>query len=484
METRSHKTKIVCTIGPSSSSPDVIGRLIRAGMDVARLNLSHGTVSEHIRTMGLVRSVARGIGRTVGIMIDLPGPKIRVGTLRHAPVFLKKHDIVTLVQGGASDDSRVIPVEMEGLADAAYRNDVIYLNDGFIQLKVIAVGKDGVSCRVVIGGTLLSHKGLNIPGMLPDTGAITGRDARIIDTFSSRGADIFSISFVRSRDDVIRVRARARRSGHDPVIVAKIERREAVKRIDAILDVADGIMIARGDLGVEIPIERVPVVQKMLIRRANDRNRVVITATQMLLSMTEHIRPTRAEVTDVANAILDGTDAVMLSEETAMGDYPLETVRMMGRIASITEAQREEIGCPYDSGLPGTGRTRERGTAEYGMALNVRDIVRTMRIKLVVAVHTRYTAVHSISRIKSGCWIVSTALPGKGTHLLNLSYGVLPVQESAHAPGKVLTGYLRRNGLVRPGDRVLRIEGSPDHGHEGIASLDIMTMRGNAWKGF
>lgn len=480
METRSHKTKIVCTIGPSSGSRAVIGRLIKAGMDVARLNLSHGTVSEHIGTLGLIRAVAKGLNRTVGIMIDLPGPKIRVGTIRDAPLLLKKHDVVTLVQGTVSDDRRVIPVEMKGFAGLVSRNGVVYLNDGFIQLKVLGIDGGRVSCRVVIGGALLSHKGLNLPGTRPDTSAVTGRDLRIIDTFLDHGADIFSISFVQSRDDVAKVRERVRERGHDPLIVAKIERREAVGHIDSIMDAADGILIARGDLGVEIPIERVPVVQKMLIRRANDRNKIVITATQMLLSMTEHIRPTRAEVTDVANAILDGTDAVMLSEETAMGDYPVEAVRMMGRIASTTEARRGEFGCLSGTGALKTRGTRKGGPIEYGLALDVEDIIRTMRIRLVTAVNTRYRAIHGISRLKPGCWIVTTAADRKDMHLLNLTYGVrpLPVPKGTHDPGSVISRYVRTNRLVRPGDRILRIEESLDKRAGRINSLHIITVQG------
>lgn len=478
IDLHTHKTKIVCTIGPSSNSPAVIGSLIKAGMNVARLNLSHGTIPEHIGTLKLVRAIARRLNKTVGIMVDLPGPKIRVGIIKNTPMLLKKHDIVTLAEGTESNDRRVIPVDYKGLTRFISGNGIIYLNDGFIQLKVLKIHDGRISCKVIIGGTLLSHKGLNIPGVRPGISAVTNRDLNIIDKFSDHGADIFNISFVQGADDVIKAGRHAKKRGTSPLIIAKIERGEAVRHIDSILDAADGIMVARGDLGVEIPIEQVPVVQKMLIRKANDKNKIVITATQMLLSMTEHIRPTRAEVTDVANAILDGTDAVMLSEETAMGDYPVDAVKMMTRIASITESKRKEFGCSSGIEARKIDGVRKHDLFEDRITFDVKGTIESMQIRMVITHNISAGTAHGISRFKPDCWILCVTNDRKSLHLLNLSYGVCPLLKLKDTPAwrKQILELLHKNGLLEQGDRILQIEESIDKKGRYSNSLNIVTV--------
>jgi len=312
-------------------------------MNVARLNFSHGNPEEHRGDIRRIRSIAAQLDRVVTILIDLPGPKIRIGKLQNEPLVLKKGDNVTLATQDILGTASRIPVNYKRLPETVSKGSLIYLNDGFLQLRVQGVSSDEVRCKVIIGGPLLSNKGLNLPRAKISMDPITDKDLDFVGLGLKEGVDTFGTSFIEKADDIRKVKEFARKRGKSIHVVAKIERAEAARNIDEILDVADAIMIARGDLGVQIPIEDVPAVQKKLIRKANLLGRPVITATQMLESMTENIRPTRAEVTDVANAILDGTDAVMLSEETAIGKYPVETVKMMARIAMSIERQRRAV---------------------------------------------------------------------------------------------------------------------------------------------
>jgi len=304
-----HKTKIVCTIGPASRTELVIKKLIKSGMNVARLNLSHGTLEHHREDIRRIRSLAAQLERAVTILIDLPGPKIRIGKLQNEPLELRRGDNVTLTAQDILGTTSRIPVNYPQLPQSVAKGSLIYLNDGLLQLRVHEVSGDEVRCKVIIGGPLLSHKGLNLPRARIWRDPITEKDLDLVDFGLKEEVDTFGTSFVEKADDIRKVKEFARKRGKSIYVVAKIERAEAARNIDEILDTADAIMIARGDLGVQIPIEEVPGVQKKLIHKANLLGRPVITATQMLESMTENIRPTRAEVTDVANAILDGTDA-------------------------------------------------------------------------------------------------------------------------------------------------------------------------------
>jgi len=473
-----HKTKIVCTIGPSSNSPAILERLIKAGMNIARLNLSHGSIEEQINTLHLIREQAKKQGRDISIMIDLPGPKMRIGLIRKPPLILKKHDIVTLTTKDIIGDENVIPVEYKLLPSLVSKNNIIYLNDGFIQLKVLDVQKDSVKCQVLVGGTLLSHKGLNIPDIKLGSMAVTAHDLHIIDKFLEEDADVFSISFVENEGDIKRVKKYISNKGKDPVIIAKIERGKAVQHIDDILDVADGIMVARGDLGVEIPTEQVPIVQKSLIHKANKKNKIVITATQMLLSMTEHIKPTRAEVTDVANAILDGTDAIMLSEETAMGSYPVESVNMMRKIARITEAERYRLGCDTAGGRAGRSITKKTLDVDKIVANNVMYTIDSANIKFVISDSRTGSASYSISRLKPACWVLSIAYNKKMFHLLNMSYGTRPLLKGKLNNPQEFVSVLHLSKQVKRGERVLIIEEDIDQQGAYYNSMNIITVQG------
>src|SRR5512136_2183400 len=335
-----HKTKVVCTIGPASESREVMEEMIRAGMDIARLNFSHGDFKSHKKVIESLRAAADRAGKRVAIMADLPGPKIRIGEFAKEPIQLKPGDTFTLTTEHISGDGNRVSVAFEPLLKAVKPGDTIFLNDGFLQLEVVKVEGKDVRCRVLVGGELRSKKGLNLPGIDLGIRAFTEHDQRWLAFAKEQSLDAVSQSFVEGGADIAAVRKAAADLDFHPFIIAKIERSRALDRIDEILEVTDGIMIARGDLGVEIPIEEIAIVQKRLMRLANMRAKPVITATQMLESMTDNRRPTRAEATDVANAILDGTDCVMLSAESAMGRYPVDAVAMLGKIAVSSEAQR------------------------------------------------------------------------------------------------------------------------------------------------
>ncbi len=338
-----NKTKIVCTIGPASDSPEVMERMLLAGMNVARLNFSHGDFSGHERVIRNLRAASRSTGLRLAIMADLPGPKMRIGQLENEPVELRPGDRFTLTAEEITGNAERVSVSFTKLPRVVSPGAALYLNDGLIQLEVEKVDGNDVRCRVVVGGELRSRKGLNLPGIDLGISAFTDHDRNCMKFALENGVDAISQSFVNNADDIRAVREAAAEFGHQPFVIAKIERSNALEHLVEIIDAADGIMIARGDLGVEVPIEQIPVVQKRLRRLANMRVKPVITATQMLESMTQNRRPTRAEATDVANAILDGTDCVMLSGESAMGSYPVDAVEMLAKIAAAIEPQRPLI---------------------------------------------------------------------------------------------------------------------------------------------
>ena len=330
------RTKIIATVGPASWQPAVLERLVAAGADVFRLNFSHAGQERQGETIAAIRAAAERVGREVAILGDLPGPKLRIGSLRDDFAELKTGMHVTLTPEEVEGDSGTIPVSWPGVADLD-EDQLVYLADGAIRLRVNDKEREGVGAEVEVGGTLSSHKGMNIPGGV-DLPATTGVDLDWVDFAVENGVDLLAVSFVSSAADLEPVAARLKVLDSSIPLVAKIEKQEAAEHAEEIVRVArGGIMVARGDLGIEIPLEQMPVEQKRLIRLAGLRSKPAITATQMLASMVTERRPTRAEVTDVANAIYDGTDAVMLSEETAVGQHPVEAVEVMDRIARATE---------------------------------------------------------------------------------------------------------------------------------------------------
>ena len=336
----SSKTRIIATIGPASSSPSILEQMIRAGMTIARLNFSHGEFAAHRQNIQNIRAAAKAAGRPVAIMADLSGPKMRIGRFAVEPIHLKPGDRFTLTTEETVGNQERVSVTFERLPKVVKRGDRLSLNDGTILIEVAEVRDREVTCVVQVGGELRSRKGLNMPGIDLGISAFTARDRECLQFALEHGVDAVSQSFVESAADLHAVREAARQFGRDPFLIAKIERARALERLDEILDSADGVMIARGDLGVEVPIERIAIIQKNIMRRANRRGKPVITATQMLESMIHHRMPTRAEATDVANAILDGTDGVMLSAESAMGEFPVESVAMLARIAATVESTR------------------------------------------------------------------------------------------------------------------------------------------------
>ena len=338
-----NKTKIVCTIGPASETPEIMEQMIRAGMNVARLNFSHGSFDSHRKVIAGLRQAAKKTGERLAIMADLPGPKMRIGDLAEEPVDLIPGAPFTLTAESVLGDAQRVSMTFAPLPEVVKPGDTLYLNDGLIQLEVREVVGLDVRCRVIVGGELRSRKGLNLPGIDLGISAFTARDHECLKFAVENGIDAVSQSFVEKAADIERVREAAAALGRVPFIIAKIERSRALERIDEIIEAADGIMVARGDLGVEVPIEEIAVIQKDVMRRANQRAKPVITATQMLESMTANRRPTRAEATDVANAVLDGTDCVMLSGESAMGNYPVEAVAMLAKIAAAAEPFRHPL---------------------------------------------------------------------------------------------------------------------------------------------
>jgi len=333
-----NKTKIVATIGPASSNPEVIEQLINAGMNVARLNFSHGSHEEHGQVLNSIRSLSRKMNRPVGILLDLQGPKIRTGKLKDGePIELKRNAKVAISTTATIGEGDTIATTYKKLAGDVEEGDRILLDDGLIELKVLSKDKDSVICRVINGGLLKERKGINLPGVNVSADSLTEKDKKDLNFGIRVGVDYFALSFVRTADDLKTIKSIMKKQGADIPVVAKIEKPEAVDNLDSILEVADGIMVARGDLGVEMKPEKVPTIQKHIISKSISANKPVITATQMLESMIVNPIPTRAEASDVFNAIIDGTDAIMLSGETASGRNPVKAVKMMTRIAKEAE---------------------------------------------------------------------------------------------------------------------------------------------------
>ncbi|MBI2907697.1 MAG: pyruvate kinase [Chloroflexi bacterium] len=334
----SRRTKIVCTIGPAVSSEAALEQLIVAGMNVARLNFSHGDHASHGAVIESLRRISTRLGHPVAILQDLPGPKLRTGPLRDVTVELDEGNEFSLTTQPRVGDEHGVSITAGSLPRDVKPGDAIFLADGSIKLEVVTSTDSEIRCKIVAGGTLGAAKGINVPGVPLSVPSTTEEDWKHLAFGLGQGVDMVALSFVREAGDIDKARDFIRRKGHDTPIIAKIEKKEALERIDEIIGAADGVMVARGDLGVEVPIEKVPLAQKEIIRKCNSAGKPVIVATQMLESMIGAPSPTRAEVTDVANAIIDGADAVMLSAETAIGRYPLQSVRMMVRIAHEVDA--------------------------------------------------------------------------------------------------------------------------------------------------
>jgi pyruvate kinase len=418
-----HKTKIVATIGPASESPEMLQRLIRAGVNVARLNFSHGDFSQHAEVVRRLREAAKATGRRVAIMADLPGPKMRLGKIEPEPIQLAPGDKFTLTNEDIVGNERRVSMSFEPLPRVVKAGNRLFLNDGLVQLVVDRVVGNDVECTVAVGGELRSRKGLNLPGIELGISAFTERDRECLEFALGVGVDAVSQSFVERAKDIEALRAAAK-FGRVPFIIAKIERSDAIEHYDEILAAADGIMVARGDLGVEVPIEAIAHTQKVLITKANLAGKPVITATQMLESMISSRLPTRAEATDVANAILDGTDCVMLSGESAMGKFPEEAVMMLAKIAAFTEAHRVRAALAARRAAVQKTVESKRGDRVASLVEHALD---TLPCDVVLVPTRGGTTARVISRCKPLVWIVAPSGDPAACQGLAFSYGVYPL---------------------------------------------------------
>jgi len=452
MAERVRRAKIICTIGPACDSEEMIRDLMRTGMDVARLNFSHGTHPEHARRIQRLRRAARHLKRTICILQDLQGPKIRTGRLKGGKaVLLKAGAVLTITPRKVAGTAELISTDFAGLAREVEPGARVLLSDGRIELKVRSIRGEEVECEVLNGGTLGEQQGINLPGAAMAIPALTAKDKRDLEFGLKHGVDVVALSFVRSADDIHMAKSLMREFGKSVPIIAKLEKPQAIERLEEILEVANGVMIARGDLGVELPPERVPIIQKLVIQRAGVWRRPVITATQMLESMTESPRPTRAEASDVANAIFDGTDVVMLSGETASGRYPRETVAMMARIILEAEASIAQ--------LPPVPRRRHE-QHRYSVAETICESIAHAAEDLPMGAIAVFTESGNTARMlskhrpKVGIYAFSRKL--EVCNRMNALWGVHPVHkdqwESAEAMLRTAEEELLPKGLLRTGD--------------------------------
>ena len=420
------KTKIVCTIGPASQSREMLEQLVQAGMNIARINFSHGTPETHREVIRTIREVVAATGIRVAIMGDLPGPKMRIGQISPDPLTLERGQMFTLASGEFVGGQTRASMQFEGLAKAVKPGDFIFINDGSIKLEVLEVNGGEVRCEVKTGGELRSNKGVNFPGIDLGISAFTDNDREWLAFAAAEKIDAVSQSFVESAADLRAVREAAAALDYRPFLIAKIERAGALEHMDDILDETNGIMVARGDLGVEIPIEEIALAQKDMIHAANLLGKPVITATHMLESMTHNSRPTRAEATDVANAILDGTDCVMLSGETAVGEYPVAAVEVMANIARTTEPRISSRAIGEELEAAAKGKQADPD-ALVSMAIYV--TTKSAEPVAVVAPTISGRTARKISRFRLPVWIIGVSPRESVCQELLFSYGVYPVYQ-------------------------------------------------------
>lgn len=455
------RTKIVCTIGPASDSEDVLRRMMAAGMDVARLNFSHGTHEEHAMRIQTLRRLAREMGHPLAVLLDLQGPKIRTGPLEGEAVELVAGRKIVMTTRQVVGTAERIPTTYEALARDVKVGDRILLDDGLMELRVSALQDEDIECDIVVGGTLKEHKGINLPGVAVSAPSLTEKDREDLEFGIEHEVDFVALSFVRRAEDVVDLRRILHERGLDVPVVAKIEKPEAVEHLDGILNLCDGCMVARGDLAVETAPEVVPILQKRIISRARGARVPVITATQMLESMTEHPRPTRAEASDVANAILDGTDAVMLSGETAVGKYPVESVAMMARIAEVAEEAPQHRQClsPIPMGGPVVG------TFANAAAFVATEAAENLNAKAIVAFTTSGSSARLVSQYRPNVPIIAATTTETACRRSALYWGVTPLRipevQSTDAMIQAADRAAAQEGMVQDGDTIVIVAGTP-----------------------
>jgi len=452
------KTKIVCTLGPASESEAVLRRMIDAGMDVARLNFSHGDLTGHKRSLDMVRRLAGGGGKHLAVMADLQGRKIRLGTFENGSVELKKGDNFVLTARKTVGNSKAASTNYAGLHRDVKKGHRIFLNDGLVELEVLAVSGKDVHTKVREGGVVGDRKGVNLPDVTVSASGITSKDRRDLKAALEWAVDMVALSFVRSAGDIEIVKSIMKRSGSDIPVIAKIEKHEAVSNLDEIMESADGVMVARGDLGIEMPLEEIPLLQKRIIARALHLHKPVITATQMLESMVTSPVPTRAEVSDVANAILDGTDAVMLSAETAIGRYPVRAVRSMAKISKATEKG-------FDAGKAANRIGRESLPVSASVAQAACFLAERLNARMIIAfTESGYTA-RMISSFRPECPVLGVTTTCEVARRMALYNGILPVRgERVKNVDEMIDRALeqaRRMKMLRKGDVAVITAGVP-----------------------
>jgi len=452
------KTKIICTIGPSCESPELIKKLIEAGMDIARLNFSHGSHAEHSRRIKILRQTAAELGKNLGIMLDTKGPEIRVGAFKDGKVVLREGEKVTLTTEDVVGDSTLIPVSFKGLPQALEKGNTVLIADGAIKLKVLETKEKEISCLVVNGGILSNRKGVNIPGISLDLPYLSEKDIQDINFGIEQGVDFIAASFVRRPEDALQIRRMLESKNANIDIIAKIENAEGVQKLDDIIKVVDGVMVARGDLGVEIPCEEVPLIQKRIIAKCNKAGKPVITATQMLESMIDSPRPTRAEASDVANAIIDGSDAIMLSGETASGKYPVEAVKFMARIASRVEDSLEAGRYVQGSDSPCYTVTDAIAHATCTIAADLKASA------IITATKSGFTA-RMVSKYRPKAPIIAACHDESICRKLSLVWGVQPIVGcTKNSTDEIIKESIERSleaGLIKNGDLIVLTAGIP-----------------------
>ncbi|MGD9807787.1 MAG: pyruvate kinase [Deferribacterales bacterium] len=452
------KTKIVATLGPASCDRETISNMIDAGLDVVRLNFSHGTHESHGEMIDLVREIADEKGVCVSILQDLCGPKIRLGTLPEEGIVLKPGD-TCVIAAEAHAKEGVIPVQYDSLAKDLSIGDRILLADGAMDIMVEDITGENVTCRVLNGGTAYTKKGVNMPSSELSIVAFTEKDKADLKYGLMKGVDVVALSFVRNAADLVVISDMIKRDKNQPLLVAKIEKPQAVKNIKEILDMVDGIMVARGDLGVEMSLYEVPVIQKQIIKAARKEGKVIITATQMLKSMVSNYRPTRAECTDVANAIFDGTCAVMLSEETAAGEYPVEAVAVMDRIARTTENNIQ-----YNLNISSEEHVSDK-TVAWAVGRSASWLAKDLGAKAIIAYTNSGFTARSVARFRPECPILGLT-PNLATYRkMNISWGVIPGLSEGFEDAEEMFSRAAQlavsKGFAKKGDKIVITSGIP-----------------------
>lgn len=456
------RTKIICTIGPACDTPQMIHAMIHAGMDAARINFSHGNPSQHERMVRLIRRAAKTAGEPITIIQDLQGPRIRIGELKTQSVELKAGQLVTITTRPVAGDARTLSTTYRHLAKDVNKSDRILLDDGKLEFKVVSIEKHDVLLRVVVGGTLRAHKGINLPGIAVSAPSMTEKDKEDLVFGFRHDVDYVALSFVRRAHDIAALRDFIREhgpGGRRIPIIAKIEKGEAITNFDEILKETDAVMVARGDLGVELPAEEVPLLQKMIVRKCNEIGKPVIIATQMLESMINNPTPTRAEASDVANAVLDGADAVMLSGETSVGKYPIQAVGVMDRIIRKTEDQSAGRCTFNPDWIPSTHEYDPlcRSACILAEQLNASTIV--------TLTHSGSTAAH-VAKFRPSASIIAVTAREKIMRRLNLIWGIRgliveDLKKDTDATFRKIEKRLVEEGYVVRGEVIVMLAGIP-----------------------